>query len=128
MKDYKFFTSDELKCKCGKCDGGEMDESFMWRLEGLRERCSFPFIVTSGYRCPAYNQAVGGAKDSAHMEGKAVDINVYGERAAVLNGLAYSYGFMGMGLSQTGPYSERIIHLDTALSTTWRTRPTIWTY
>jgi hypothetical protein len=30
-------------------------------------------IITSGYRCPALNKAVGGAKDSRHLEGLACD-------------------------------------------------------
>jgi len=35
-----------------------------------------PIIITSGYRCPALNAAVGGARDSAHMDGLAADIIV----------------------------------------------------
>ena len=33
-----------------------------------------PLIVSSGYRCPQLNSAVGGSKTSAHMEGFAADI------------------------------------------------------
>lgn len=32
-----------------------------------------PIHVDSGYRCPALNKAVGGASNSAHMQGYAVD-------------------------------------------------------
>lgn len=32
-----------------------------------------PIIVTSGYRCADLNAAVGGSKNSAHMQGYAVD-------------------------------------------------------
>ncbi|KWI31905.1 peptidase M15 [Burkholderia ubonensis] len=32
-----------------------------------------PIVVTSGYRAPALNQAVGGALSSAHVQGLAVD-------------------------------------------------------
>jgi hypothetical protein len=34
--------------------------------------------VTSGYRCPALNRAVGGSRTSAHLTGHAVDFNCYG--------------------------------------------------
>jgi zinc D-Ala-D-Ala carboxypeptidase len=34
---------------------------------------NLPIHVDSGYRCQALNKAVGGAADSAHMEGYAVD-------------------------------------------------------
>ncbi len=35
---------------------------------------SVPLIITSGYRCPALNAAVGGVADSAHVKGLAADI------------------------------------------------------
>jgi zinc D-Ala-D-Ala carboxypeptidase len=35
---------------------------------------NLPIHVNSGYRCPAVNARVGGAKNSAHMSGLAADI------------------------------------------------------
>ena len=32
--------------------------------------------ISSGYRCPELNEAIGGAKTSQHVEGKASDITV----------------------------------------------------
>ncbi len=32
-----------------------------------------PILVSSGYRCPELNEAVGGATNSAHMDGLAAD-------------------------------------------------------
>lgn len=43
-------------------------------LDPLREAYGKPIIVTSGYRCPALNKAVGGSASSQHMTGQAVDI------------------------------------------------------
>lgn len=37
-----------------------------------------PVHVTSGYRCPALNKAIGGAATSAHSYGRAADIVVTG--------------------------------------------------
>ena len=43
-------------------------------LDPLREAYGKPIIVTSGYRCPALNKAVGGSATSDHMKGCAADI------------------------------------------------------
>lgn len=43
-------------------------------LQPLREAYGKPIIVSSGYRCPALNTAVKGAKTSQHMLGQAADI------------------------------------------------------
>lgn len=42
-------------------------------LEQVRTLLGAPMHIDSGYRCPALNAAVGGAKDSAHMQGFAAD-------------------------------------------------------
>lgn len=43
-------------------------------LDPLREAYGQPIIVSSGYRCPELNKAVGGAKTSQHTLGQAADI------------------------------------------------------
>ena len=43
-------------------------------LEGVSQQVGYQLQVTSGYRSPAYNASVGGAKSSQHMQGNAVDI------------------------------------------------------
>lgn len=45
-------------------------------LDPLRERYGHPIIVSSGYRCPRLNKAVGGAETSQHVKGEAADIYV----------------------------------------------------
>lgn len=43
-------------------------------MEGVRVVLGgAPIIISSGYRSPAVNAAVGGAKNSQHMTGEAVD-------------------------------------------------------
>lgn len=44
-------------------------------LDPLREAYGEPIIVSSGYRCPALNKAVGGASSSQHLLGQAADIH-----------------------------------------------------
>ena len=43
-------------------------------LEPLRAHYGRPIIITSGYRCPTLNKAVGGSSTSQHAIGQAVDI------------------------------------------------------
>lgn len=48
-------------------------------MEAVRSALGGKVItVSSGYRCPALNRAVGGAATSAHLTGHAVDFNCYG--------------------------------------------------
>lgn len=47
-------------------------------LQPLRDRLARPIVVSSGYRSPAVNRAVGGARESAHLFGRAADITVPG--------------------------------------------------
>ena len=44
-------------------------------LDPLREVYGKPIIVSSGYRCPKLNTAIGGSKMSQHMVGQAADIH-----------------------------------------------------
>lgn len=49
-------------------------------LDPLREAWGAPIIVTSGYRCPALNKAVGGATNSQHIYGQAADIRTVSDK------------------------------------------------
>lgn len=44
-------------------------------LEPLRVKYAKPIMINSGYRCKRLNNAVGGAKNSQHLTGKAADIS-----------------------------------------------------
>ena len=43
-------------------------------LNPVREVYGKPINVSSGYRCPALNKAVGGVDNSQHVEGRAADL------------------------------------------------------
>ena len=53
-------------------------------LQPLRDRFG-PIRITSGYRCPELNRAVGGVKNSQHLQGEAADIHL----PSVEKGLEY---------------------------------------
>lgn len=68
------------------------------RLEMLRaELGNVPITITSGYRSPVKNQAVGGAQDSQHLQGNAADIRVAGKTPAEVAAAAKRVGFTGIG-------------------------------
>ena len=120
---WDHFTDEELRCRC--CGEMHMDQSFMNKLVMFREQMGFPFPVTSAFRCPKHNHEVSHSGFlGPHTTGKAVDIQVVGERAALLIRGALNNGFMGVGIRQHGDVHKRIVHLD------MMPRPfqQIWTY
>lgn len=126
---YKYFSLDELKCKCGQCGstGEEMNEAFMLKVEMLREAAAFPFVISSAYRCPAHNAAVSSTgMTGAHTTGRALDILVSHENAYKLLKLAFEFGFTGVGVNQKG--NSRFIHLDDLEQSGEFLRPTVWSY
>lgn len=48
------------------------------QLQILRDELNLPIVINSGYRSPQHNLKIGGAKDSFHVRGMAVDIVVKG--------------------------------------------------
>ncbi len=92
MKLSKNLTLKEcLRSKTAKrlgIDNTPEDETVIKNLEKvarfifqpLRDAFGCPIYVSSGYRCPDLNRAIGGSKRSQHMEGRALDLDadVYG--------------------------------------------------
>ena len=44
----------------------------------VRDYLGYPMVISSGYRSPKLNKAIGGAKNSAHLHGLAIDFVVPG--------------------------------------------------
>ena len=123
MSNWKYFTEDELKCKhTGLCD---MDWAFMQTIERVRERCGFPFKVSSAYRSPEHPIEAAKKSPGAHASGKAMDILIKGEQAMTLVRIALEEGIYRIGVAQKGDYNSRFIHLDMDIS---RPSPRIWSY
>ena len=72
-------TKSETASKKGIDNGFPSIETFcnafkvLKRLDLVRAHIDKPIHINSGYRCKELNNAVGGAKDSYHMKGLAVD-------------------------------------------------------
>ena len=103
--DSKYFTIAELQCagtlKCA------MDPKFMKALEKVREEYGKPMRVTSGYRSLEHNAKIGGAPNSQHLHGLAVDISCTDSFARFeLIRLGMKHGLTGFGIAQT------FLHMD----------------
>jgi len=95
------FSLHEFTCKCG-CKRTYVEPELIDLLEKIREHFGRPVIISSGYRCPKHNKAVGGGPNSQHIFGKAADINVIGvSPAKVQQFLADHEGGLGAYLTFT---------------------------
>jgi uncharacterized protein YcbK (DUF882 family) len=76
-------------------------------LSRLEKAIGHELPYNSGYRCPQCNAAAGGAKNSAHLRGLAVDISCVTspDRFRILL-IALSLGFCRVGIGTS------FIHLD----------------
>ena len=92
------FKARELRCRDGS-DTVMVDEALMLLLQCIREHFGKAVTITSGYRTPAHNAAVGGAKSSQHLLGRAADIRVEGvsveDVAAYTESLMPDWGGVG---------------------------------
>ena len=75
----KNFSKEEFACNCGNCKQIGPDPLLVEELQKIRDHFKAPIHINSGYRCPAYNKKIGGAKFSQHMLGTAADFTVEGK-------------------------------------------------
>jgi uncharacterized protein YcbK (DUF882 family) len=79
----------------------------------VREAYGAPVRIGNGYRPPGYNRAVGGASNSAHLRGAAVDLDPLDGRRAEFQRLAARLWLDSPEtLAGLGVYSHGRIHLD----------------
>ena len=86
-------------------------------LDALRANLDHPLKVSSAYRSPAHNVAVGGAGRSMHLEGRAFDVwreTLRDETRFLCE--AWRLGFKGFG------FYDRFIHIDTGAKRYWDER------
>jgi len=81
-------------------------------LDPLRFALGQRVAVTSGYRSPAVNRVVGGAPNSLHLRGRAVDIVVEGMMPAEVAALVRK---LRLPVSELTEYPGRNGHLHVAI-------------
>lgn len=116
------FNAREFRCKCGKTHDTEINPNLVDNLEKLYRvlSCS-KIVVTSGYRCPDHDKAVGGNGTGQHTKGNAADIICYGQDGSVISTKkvackAQDIGFRGIGnIDRT--YTA--IHVDVRTGAKW---------
>jgi len=109
------FSEAEMTCRCG-CGRADMNAGFMNLLQGIRDQLARPLVVTSGFRCPEHNAAVGGKPSSQHLIGRAADIVTNANLAHCLVRAAIPL-MRGVGIGAI------FIHLDNRDGL-----PVLWTY
>lgn len=111
-----YFTPQEIACRgTGMVLLTPASIDALKRLDDLRRAMGHPLIVTSGYRSPKHNAAVGGAKASKHMEGIAFDVSMANVDPHAFEAAAKQVGFTGIGLypPQKPTGAKNFIHIDT---------------
>jgi zinc D-Ala-D-Ala carboxypeptidase len=121
----RYFRPSEFACK--HCGANLMEDWFLRDLDELRHRYGRPLFISSGYRCPRYNEEVSRTgRTGPHTTGRAVDVRVARADAYHVLSLALAMGFTGIGVAQKG--AARFLHLDRLPNAPGQPRPTVWSY
>jgi uncharacterized protein YcbK (DUF882 family) len=72
----KNFNKSEFACS--HCKTVFVTKELGDSLQELRDLAGRPVDILCGYRCALHNKAIGGAKNSLHVAGKAADIQIVG--------------------------------------------------
>lgn len=95
-----------------------IDEDALDKLQELRDILGRPLLLTSAYRSPAHNRAVGGAKGSLHMLARAFDVRMENQDPIAFEQAARDVGFTGFGFYPRSGF----MHVDTGAPRSWGTR------
>ena len=116
------FNAREFRCQCGQPHETLIASELIDKLEALYTalNCS-KIIVTSGYRCPEHDKAVGGTSSGQHTKGTAADVCCYGQDGQPIS--SKTICCKAQDLSFTGianiTSSYQYTHLDVRTSGKW---------
>lgn len=116
------FWFREFKCK--HCGWIKVKRELVRGLVEYRARYGRTVIV-SAYRCPVHNRAIGGASNSQHLYGNAVDVPGIASVGAVRNLRQFS----GIGYQPSGLVTHvDVRHLGPNTTRGSVSNPTVWRY
>lgn len=95
---------------CSHTGKNEMDADFIDQLQRVRDKCGFPWHITSGYRDPTHPIEARKAKPGRHTYGVALDIGCHSDNAYWIIKYAMEEGISHIGVSQVNG-KPRFIHL-----------------
>lgn len=107
MKGPRYFSMCEFDDRTAPGSGENMQCSTVGMLDEARHRLGRPIKITSAFRTPERNKAVGGVQNSAHLGGWAVDIHAptLQEKRDLLRVL-YQVGFRRFGIMATAIHAD----------------------
>jgi uncharacterized protein YcbK (DUF882 family) len=119
-QDLDYFTREEFACQY--TGENEISDRLLLKLDLLRARCGFPFVITSGFRSKDHPIEVKKERPGTHAQGIAADIKVNdGTQRFRIVQEAISMGFSGIGVASS------FVHVDIR-SLDINESPVMWTY
>lgn len=116
------FVVSEFRCKCGKAHSTLISTEL---INGLQKLISVlgasKAIITSGYRCPAHDRAVGGNGSGQHTKGTAADVIFYDKQGKAISSKIVSCKAQDLGFGGIANIdgSYKYTHLDVRTSGRW---------
>lgn len=110
-KITEHLDESQVACKCG-CGFKSLSMRTAKAFEEIWNKFEVPLVISSACRCEKHNQAVGGAKNSQHVKGTALDIRTP-------EGIDYDnfYNACESVIGDTGGVgyyaSKKFVHIDT---------------
>jgi uncharacterized protein YcbK (DUF882 family) len=110
----KLSRNFELREFASKCGSHQVliHPMLLVGLQAIRDEYGAPIGITSGYRTPNHNKAVGGAPSSLHMAGMAADVT--GDDIDSIASIASE-----LGLTVRIYPEKNFVHLDVGKPRNW---------
>jgi len=117
LEEVNYYLRDFRTGEIHSIDPGVLD--ILWRIQ-QNLGCRGTYEVISGYRSSATNKALRGrskgvAKRSMHMDGKAIDIRLTGQKTRQIRDCAIALKSGGVGYYAKSDF----VHVDTGRVRTW---------